>query len=235
METPSPTKRSKLLELVFFKWDQILREYEQVLDADCVKWHKWHELLENENSDTVDEWVSTLVACTLEGASEIDRRIGGLVRTYPLRLAWLIFTKDPLKVCRKRQDLASELISENCDYDQSFTAKLVAFFRPELEHCASTGMLDQLMHQCVSDFFEVSCLDTQAVEGANSMVKKMVQIAPNIKLPLLSDRLLVKKVLAPQVTQGETAEIRRQSRLDAIQYTVEKHKEAIQQILVSLC
>jgi len=232
MQNQPSTRRPKILELLFFKLDHIVAGYERLLDASSVKWIRFHELLAGENESTVNEWVSLLVACALEGVSEIQRRIGGMVRTCPAKLGWLVFTEDHLQVCERRRQLADELLQGQFDDDHSFTKKFVDFFKSELKHCSKTGMLDHFVHQLLTDFFEMMVLDTQEIEGANSIVKKMVHLAPNIHLPLLSDRLLMKKVLTPQVTSGDTADERRQARLDAIQYSVEKHQEAIQELLV---
>ena len=73
------------------------------------------------------------------------------------------------------------------------------------------------------------------MEGTNSIIKKIYELAPNIHLPLMSDRVLIKKALASKVTQGQTAADRRESRMDAIAYAVESHPLAIQQNLDDLC
>lgn len=74
------------------------------------------------------------------------------------------------------------------------------------------------------DWFGMLPLDTQEVEGANSIIKRLHHLAPNIKLPLMSDRVLIKKCLgAPILSKGK------QARLDAIHFAVENHQGALQQ------
>lgn len=75
----------------------------------------------------------------------------------------------------------------------------------------------------VEDWFAMLPLDTQEVEGANSIIKKNHQLAPNIKLPLMSDRVLIKKSLGKILGN-------RQARMDAIDFAVHSHSEALVQV-----
>lgn len=68
-------------------------------------------------------------------------------------------------------------------------------------------------------------LDTQDIEGANSIIKKIKDIAPNIQISLLSDRLLVKKGLTSQIL-GVSPHERSQARMNAISFAVETHGHA---------
>ena len=81
------------------------------------------------------------------------------------------------------------------------------------------------------DFFNLLPVETQEIEGTNSMIKKIYQIAPAIKLPLMSDRILIKKALATKVISGETPAERWQSRMDALEFAVENHAFALEQCL----
>ena len=74
------------------------------------------------------------------------------------------------------------------------------------------------------EFFRLLPCDTQEIEGANSIIKRVHSLAPNIKLPLMSARILIKKALGGQILHSG-----RQARLDAINYAVETHQQALQQ------
>ena len=68
-------------------------------------------------------------------------------------------------------------------------------------------------------------LDTQDIEGANSIIKKIKDIAPNVQIGLLSDRLMVKKGLTSQIL-GVDPHKRSEARMNAISFAVETHGHA---------
>ena len=74
-------------------------------------------------------------------------------------------------------------------------------------------------------FFATLPLDTQDVEGANSIIKKIHTLAPNVKLPLMSARVQIKKTLGDRVLHGS-----RDARRDAIAYAVESHSSALKMV-----
>lgn len=63
-----------------------------------------------------------------------------------------------------------------------------------------TGTIDSMVYQLVSDVFSMLPVETQEIEGTNSMTKRIYQLSPNIKLPLMSDWILIKKALTTKVT-----------------------------------
>lgn len=71
------------------------------------------------------------------------------------------------------------------------------------------------------DHFGLLPLDTQDVEGANSILKRIYTLAPNIKLPLMSARVTIKKGLGDRILHG-SKDIRR----EAISYAVTQHSFA---------
>eukprot|EP00969_Alexandrium_andersonii_P257905 11403730-Alexandrium_andersonii.AAC.1 len=62
--------------------------------------------------------------------------------------------------------------------------------------------------------------DTQALEGINSMIKHMVRLAPNMRLKLLSSRVVIKKTLADRVTSKAARE-------ELLQFAVGNHENAV--------
>lgn len=222
----------KLPALVFVKMKGFMKEYDAVLAADSKKWELWQSLLKDEAEDIIHQWTSTLVSCALECGSELKRRIADLMDDYPAKLAWFIYNQDPHQPCMVRQKLAEEiLVCDMEEKDSGFTAKLKEVFSTELQQTSRTGLLDPMIYQMIYELFAILPVDTQMIEGCNSIIKKLVTISPNIHLPLTSDRLLIKKAVASRILQGSTAEIRRDARLDAINYSVEKHAAALQQCL----
>lgn len=63
------------------------------------------------------------------------------------------------------------------------------------------------------------------MEGANSIIKRIHNLAPAIKLPLMSARLVIKKGLGPGILKGG-----KQARSDAIAYAVDTHSGALRQL-----
>ena len=74
-------------------------------------------------------------------------------------------------------------------------------------------------------YFGIIPLDTQDVEGANSIIKKIHTLAPNVKLPLMSARVQIKKTLGDRVLHGS-----KDARRDAIAYAVECHSSALKMV-----
>ena len=222
----------KLRQLVYGKMDLLMLEFELVLDASHHKWAKWRMMMAEEPGKTVHSWIAVLVSCTLEISSELHRRLVSYVKSYPAKLAWLIFTEPAYNPCDRRRQIAHELLQLPSDrVDSSFTGKFRTIFKEELEICARTGAIDALFFQLLRDFFNLLPIETQEVEGTNSMIKKTYQIAPAIKLPLMSDRILIKKALATKVISGETPAERWQSRMDALEFAVENRSFALEQCL----
>ena len=225
----------KLRDLVYGKMDALMLEFETLLDASHRKWSLLKSLMEKESFESQHRWTSVLVACTLEIASELHRRVVAYVKSYPAKLAWLIFTEPAYNPCQHRRKLAVELLALAPEkIDPSFTGKFRAIFKTELEICAKTGTIDSMVYQLVSDFFSMLPVETQEIEGTNSMIKRIYQLSPNIKLPLMSDRILIKKALTTKVTTGETPMERWQARMDALEFAVESHQHALEQFLLDL-
>lgn len=220
----------KLPRLVFSKFDEIMDGFQRILDASCPNWRLLHTLLDGESEDMISSKVAILVSLTLQSASEVHRRIGGVVNSFPAKLAWMIYTTDPNQPCEKRKKVSADLLrSPSQNLDASFTQKFRDLLKDDLGRCSSTGCLEPMLHQLLFESFSLLVMDTQEVEGCNSIIKKVVQIAPSIKLPLLSDRLMIKKTLTPRVLKGATASLRREARLETLQYCADYHQASLLQ------
>ena len=75
------------------------------------------------------------------------------------------------------------------------------------------------------ELFGLLPCDTQEIEGANSIIKRVHHLAPNVKLPLMSARIVIKKALGGEILKGG-----KQARLDAVHHAVENHKAALEQL-----
>ena len=223
-------KFGKLAELVFGHFDLIMQGFSGVLDSTSRRWSQLHALFEKATADSIHLWTDLLVTVTLEIASEMKRRIGPIVLGYPAKLALLIL-REPDVECARRKAVASELAAATCVVDEAFTAKFATAFRDELLTSSHTGLLNPYLYQLLAEVFTLTPLETQEVEGMNGMLKKIYELAPAIKLPLMSDRLLIKKALASKVLRGNTPQERRQARTDALHYAVETHRSALVQFL----
>ncbi len=75
------------------------------------------------------------------------------------------------------------------------TLKIAVLFRHQLSHAVSTGRLHYPLFEFLKTLFLCWPTDTQEIEGVNSIISRMVSLAPAIQLPLLSARITVKKAL----------------------------------------
>ncbi len=73
--------------------------------------------------------------------------------------------------------------------------KIMLLFHTELLNTIRTGTLDPELHKLLVDVFEMMTDNTQDIEGVNSIISHIVDLAPSIGLKLLSGRILVKKTL----------------------------------------
>jgi hypothetical protein len=77
-----------------------------------------------------------------------------------------------------------------------FVTKLARLFRRDLEVARDTGKLLGPLRGLLVELFGCTRPDTQAVEGVNSMLRRMLNLAPHLSVELLSSRLIIKKALA---------------------------------------
>ena len=77
-----------------------------------------------------------------------------------------------------------------------FVTKLARLCRRDLEVARDTGKLLGPLRGLLVELFGCTRPDTQAVEGVNSMLRRMLTLAPSVSLELLSSRLIIKKALA---------------------------------------
>jgi hypothetical protein len=84
--------------------------------------------------------------------------------------------------------------------------KMGIIFRPELEVSAREGTMARELYDLVFKIFSMIKMDTQEIEGINSLVKRCVDMAPSISPGLLSARMVTKKNLQVNYPTAELRE-----------------------------
>ena len=139
------------------------------------------------------EWVAVGVACILEMACDFFNRVVAPSRVFPRLLMWLVWKPHGVP-CNERQSCVADLLGADEKELDNASLKLRMIFALELQHAAATGLLPEMLWRCISDVSTHWIPHTQDIEGANSTIKAMVTIAPNIKWPLLSSRSTLRKM-----------------------------------------
>lgn len=223
-----PRTQPKLLELLFYKADEIMKEF-SALFADDASDDKscWKPLFDivtpcaHGASDKAANYVEQAVTVTLETAAGVWSRIVYFLDSFPYKLFWMI--REPAtRKCEVRSTTAT-LVLATPDMEQQdrsgFTSKFRHIFRQALQHAADTGLLQDDLYEFLSDLSSMWELDTQEVEGMNGLIKLMLGLAPNIRLPLLSARVTIKKTLAAALPHKDHREA-------AIHAAIQMHTEA---------
>jgi hypothetical protein len=171
---------------------QISAEFQQFLDHPPM-WKAAFDLVLAEGN-AVSDLRAFIVLCALEAASDYDRRIASQCRRFPLKAVWLVSTR-PLEACGKRKAVAAELL-QLCslgELQDDFSNKLATLFGSEMRSAAQTGQLCPRLHDMLSLAFGILMVDTQEIEGVNSIIKYVTTISPNISTSLLQSRILINK------------------------------------------
>eukprot|EP00969_Alexandrium_andersonii_P173615 7675694-Alexandrium_andersonii.AAC.1 len=152
-------------------------------------------------------------------AADFHLRFSRRVSEYPWKVFWLVHVPcdEPSKA---RQAIATELQTLRDDMIGSqFVVKLRRTFAGELARAAADGTLDGELWHLLRSVGRAIGTDTQQLEGVNSMVKHMTKLAPNMKLRLLSSRVVIKKTLSDSLrTKGERERL--------VQFAIEHHAGA---------
>ena len=101
------------------------------------------------------------------------------------------------EVCPVRQQVAKDLLATpNCclEYvDQDLALKAKQEFHRDFVHAERTGLLTEPLRCFLLTLRSVLSLDTQDLEGINSLIQVMCSRAPSMRLPLLNARVSIKK------------------------------------------
>lgn len=176
------------------------------------------------------KWICLAVASTLQVGAEFHNRIATYLFEYPWRVFGLVVSAFDID-CQLRVEVASELLKiargqipvktagKLQVLPDTFTLGFSQLFEGLLENAAVCGMLDPELYCFLTELSREVPLDTQEIEGMNSMIKHMSRLAPNIQLPLLSSRIQIKKTYSDQLA-------RRDARKTIIAKAIEWHDKA---------
>ncbi|CAE7487703.1 unnamed protein product [Symbiodinium natans] len=149
------------------------------------------------------------------------RRIVRPLQQFPWQLFWLI--KDPPRqFSQKRKDVAAKFLNIDPNQLDPSTRKLRVICEREVQHMKEHGVFPNV--PCASGSFMFAFLkglakmqpvDTQAIEGINSVIKLVGRRCPNISLELMSARLAVRRSLS------EDGSMRRCKKWSKIRHTAE--------------
>lgn len=167
-------------------------------------WYELHTL------DGVKTLFNKATFATLLSYADFNRRIACKTKVFPLKLVWLLHRPDAM--CNKRKEIASDVLDLSATVGSSpdslpantpvakvmeklveqHIAKVGILLGEEFQYSKDTGLLHPRLKTFLEHLFNVMSLDTQSVEGLNSVIKLMCRAAPNLHLPLLSSRLNIK-------------------------------------------
>ncbi|CAK0860920.1 unnamed protein product, partial [Prorocentrum cordatum] len=120
---------------------------------------------------------------------------------FPMKIAWMVFNDADTR-CDRRKALATEMLDylEKDEDDRNMKLqlpwKIAKCFEDELKVTKQDGTIHPELFKLLTVIVHMIPVDTQAVEGMNSMIKFIIKLAPAIGLELLSTRLYLKKELA---------------------------------------
>ena len=130
------------------------------------------------------------------------RRIIRPLEQFPWKLFWLI-KASPKQFSQKRKDVARELLGLQSEQLDPSTRKIRILCDRELRHMAKHGTFSDVTSESGSFLYaflkslaRMQPVDTQAIEGINSVIKLVGRRCPNISLELLSARLAIKRALS---------------------------------------
>jgi hypothetical protein len=157
--------RVKAMELVVLAADQFATEFDDLFSdvADPYPWNLAFSYIRDDDMPARRSLISIIVLLLLQSRCGYEFRILEPVRTYPLKLAWLIYEDPPDKQCEFRKDVAAELVAfaSSGKIVDGISHKLVEQFRAEFVSCAATGSLAKHVFELVSDILLLLLLDTQ--------------------------------------------------------------------------
>ena len=189
------TGPTPLSELVYGYAKDQMEEFNSLLreSTSTMEWMPvWSLIKTNQRASTI----CLIVTLVIQGASGYWWRIVLPSTTLPLSILLLI--KSPRDVvCRERMGVAAEILdTADCclvRMRSDVALKMQHVFRTDLEFAKTHGLLTNRLWAFVTLARGVMSHATQDVEGLNSIIKHITDIAPYMQLPLVNSRLSLKK------------------------------------------
>jgi hypothetical protein len=157
-----------------------------LLDDSALE-EKWWPLIAITDENERAHWFAKAVQLTLGQSIDFWRRMVVPSKAFPLVIFWLIFNLPDVRD-ENRKRLASDLIDQIANLP-STVYKIVCIFYAEFVEMRSTGVCCIALWRLVYDIARMWKLDTQDVEGLNSILKHICKICPHIGWELLAARL----------------------------------------------
>ena len=117
-----------------------------------------------------------------------------VVEAYPFLLVWLGHS-EPHVECTGRKAIARQVLQTQDKDLEANAARVKIQFRTDLEEAARTGRTGYKLYAFARVLAASMECSVQPNEGMNSLIKRLVERARNIGLPLLSSRACVKRFL----------------------------------------
>ena len=136
---------------------------------------------------------------TLQHYLDFKRSVCDVLDRDPFRLL-LICKRGRHVVCELRREVCNDILNTPEDKLHSTTLKLKRILSRQLHFAADHGLCAPELWVQVELWAERLVSDTQQIEGFNTIVCSAVNMAPNIKLPLLSARCTSTSFLFDQDT-----------------------------------
>ena len=192
--------------LVYGKAADIAVDFETLSgDTAAASEHLWAPMWDHVPDDNRTAVRAYCVCLLNEIAADYNMRIMLLVTELPLTLCWLVYRPfgEP---CPERKRIAATLLDllKQSNMDESFLIKnkhlqtpwkIVTRFAAELTVAYLEGTITRGLHFFLVCVVRQLSSDTQEIEGINSIIKHIKDVAPSIGLFLLNARTINKKTL----------------------------------------
>ena len=195
----------KVADLVWGKAEEILSELDALTESH--QWALYFTRVPPELRSALAECIQTL---TLGHHADFHRRIVHcIVDAHPARLL-LIAKRGRKAECPERLRVAQELWETDGWLLDTSAKKLMHMFAHELTCVVdSGGQCPGLLWLQVAMWCKAIPSDTGYIEGVNNMIISAAVVAPAIKLPLLSSRIVGRCALLPAgVNTAKTSEMK---------------------------
>lgn len=138
-------------------------------------------------------WITLALEMCIEMSANFHMRFELPMSSYPYLLLW--FVKAPPHVCCEiRRRVAANLLEAPLDtLDAGFSRKLLHLCLVDITAAANDGQCSIRLYNLIHDVSSVWEVDTQDIEGTNSIVKRLGMLAPNMTWDLLAARITIKK------------------------------------------
>lgn len=131
-----------------------------------------------------------MILC-IEGRCEYEMRVMNQIQDFPLKLGWMVHMpyNSP---CERRKSVAKDLLALSAEHGQrdGLSYNLALLFQHDLTIARDTGTIRPDLFELLRCVFRMIHPGTQEIEGINSLVKHITDLAPSIGVRLLTSRIV---------------------------------------------